>query len=296
MEKNTKEINIVFTHDLHSHLEPFYMEEAGKEKVGGFARIKTYLEKRRAEDENLLFLDGGDFSMGTLYQTVYETQAAELRMLGVLGADVTTLGNHEFDYRSQGLINMLTTARNSGEKLPDIALCNVDWEATLKGEKKEAGALLQKAFKECGIRKYVILQKGELKIAVIGVFGKDALACAPTCALTFQDPIEAVKETVDMIICLSHSGTWEEESKSEDELLAKAVPELDLIISGHTHSILNKPIIHGHTAIVSTGGYGVRVGAVKLVQQEDHRWKVKDYALVLMDDTYITLDRDKLCM
>lgn len=295
MEKNTKEINIVFTHDLHSRLEPFYMEEAGKEKVGGFARIKTYLEKRRAEDENLLFLDGGDFSMGTLYQTVYETQAAELRMLGFLGADVTTLGNHEFDYRSQGLVNMLTTARNSGEKLPDIALCNVDWEATLKGEKKEAGALLQKAFKECGIRKYVILKKGELKIAVIGVFGKDALACAPTCALTFQDPIEAVKETVerikkteavDMIICLSHSGTWEEESKSEDELLAKAVPELDLIISGHTHSILNKPIIHAHTAIVSTGEYGARVGAVKLMQQEDHRWKVKDYALVLMDDTY----------
>ena len=71
---------------------------------------------------------------------------------------------------------------------------------------------------------------------MVGVFGKDALACAPTCELKFEDPIEAVKQTVadikanedvDMIVCVSHSGTWEDESKSEDELLAKAVPDLD---------------------------------------------------------------------
>ena len=265
-EKNEKEVTVVFTHDLHSHLESFYLEEEGEEKeVGGFARIMTYLEKKRAEDENLLFLDGGDFSMGTLYQTVFESQAAELRMLGFLGADVTTLGNHEFDYRSSGLANMLAAAKDSGDKLPAMVLCNVDWEATLEGENAEDGALLQEAFERYGMKNYVVLQKGEVKIAVTGVFGKDSLACAPTCALTFKDPIEAVKETVedikkneevDMIVCVSHSGTWEEESKSEDELLAKAVPELDLIISGHTHSILEEPIIHGNTGIVSTGEYG----------------------------------------
>lgn len=295
-EKNEKEVTIVFTHDLHSHLESFYLEEEGEEKeVGGFARIMTYLEKKRAEDENLLFLDGGDFSMGTLYQTVFESQAAELRMLGFLGADVTTLGNHEFDYRSSGLANMLAAAKDSGDKLPAMVLCNVDWEATLKGENAEDGALLQEAFERYGMKNYVVLQKGEVKIAVTGVFGKDSLACAPTCALTFKDPIEAVKETVedikkneevDMIVCVSHSGTWEEESKSEDELLAKAVPELDLIISGHTHSILEEPIIHGNTGIVSTGEYGARVGSLRMVQQEDGRWEMKDYTLTLMDDTY----------
>ena len=51
------------------------------------------------------------FLMGTLIQTVYETEAAELRMLGYLGCDVTTWGNHEFDYRSSGLANMLNTAK-----------------------------------------------------------------------------------------------------------------------------------------------------------------------------------------
>lgn len=294
--KEAKEVDVVFTHDLHSHLESFHLGVDGEEKeVGGFARIMTYLQEKRGEEEDLLYLDGGDFSMGTLYQTVFESQAAELRMLGFLGADVTTFGNHEFDYRSSGLSNMLATAKDSGESLPEMVLCNVDWEATLESENAEDGKLLQKAFENYGVKDYVVLQKGDVKIAVTGVFGEDSLACAPTCVLVFKDPIEAVRETVaeiqekeevDMIVCVSHSGTWEEESKSEDELLAKAVPELDLIISGHTHSILEEPIVHGDTAIVSTGEYGARVGSLKMVQQEDGRWEVQDYVLTLMDDRY----------
>lgn len=295
-EQKEKELNVVFTHDLHSHLDSFYLEEDGEEKsVGGFARIMTYLTEKRAEDENLLYLDGGDFSMGTLYQTVFETQAAELRMLGYLGADATTFGNHEFDYRSQGLANMLKAAKESKDNVPPLVVCNVDWDATLSGEQAEDGAVLQSAFEDYGIEPYIVVEKGEVRVAIIGVFGKDSLACAPTCALSFKDPIEAVKETVadiqeketvDMIVCVSHSGTWADPKKSEDELLAKGVPELDLIISGHTHSILNEPIIHGDTAIVSTGEYGARIGSLKMVQKEDGRWKLQDYELTLLDEAY----------
>lgn len=294
--KENSELKVVFTHDLHSHLEPFYLEENGEEKsVGGFARMMTYLKQQRAEDEELLFLDGGDFSMGTLYQTVFETQAAELRMLGYLGVDATTFGNHEFDYRSSGLAHMLAAARDSNDQIPPLIVCNVDWEQTLKGEKAEEGVLLQKAFESYGVKPYIMLEKGGLNVAVIGVFGKDSLACAPTCALVFQEPIEAVKETVktiqeqeqaDMIVCISHSGTWEEEQKSEDELLAKAVPQLDLIISGHTHSILEQPIIHGETAIVSTGEYGARIGSLTMSQKDNGRWEIRDYQLTLLDENY----------
>lgn len=300
MAEKQKEVNIVFTHDLHSHLSPFYLEEEGEEKsVGGFARMMTYLKERRAEDENLLFLDGGDFSMGTLYQTVYETQASELRMLGFLGADATTFGNHEFDYRSKGLANMLGAARDSKDIVPPLVVCNIDWKATLEGDKAQEGELLQKAFEEYGVKPYLMLEKGGVKIAVIGVFGEDALACAPTCALTFRDSVEAVKETVeeiqkkenpDMIVCVSHSGTWADAKKSEDELLAKGVPELDLIVSGHTHSVLQEPIIHGDTAIVSTGEYGARIGSLKMSQKENGRWSVSDYNLTLLDESY---DSDK---
>ena len=67
--------------------------------------------------------------MGALVQTVYETEAAELRMLGHLGVDATTLGNHEFDYRSEGLANMLTSAKASGDELPELVMSNINWEA-----------------------------------------------------------------------------------------------------------------------------------------------------------------------
>lgn len=250
LAEEPKEVQIVFTHDLHSHLEPFYLIEDGEEQlVGGSARIMSYLKEQRTQNENLLYLDGGDFSMGTLYQTVYTTQAAELRMLEFLGADVTTFGNHEFDYRSSGLSEMLQAAKDSGDAVPPLVVCNIDWETTLAGEQAKDGALLQEAFEAYGVKPYTVVEKDGIKIAVIGVFGKDALACAPTCALSFRDPIEAVKETVtelqeqenvDMLVCVSHSGTWEDEKKSEDELLAKGVPELDLIVSGHTHSILEE--------------------------------------------------------
>ena len=67
--------------------------------------------------------------MGTLVQTVFETQAAEIRMLGALGCEATTLGNHEFDYRSKGLAKMLETAAESGDTVPELLVCNINWDA-----------------------------------------------------------------------------------------------------------------------------------------------------------------------
>ena len=109
---STKQIDVLFTHDTHSHLDSFSTIVNGEQKeVGGFAKIKTLINEKKKEDPDTLILDGGDFSMGTLVQTVYDTEAAELRMLGSLGYDVTTFGNHEFDYRSKGLANMLEAAK-----------------------------------------------------------------------------------------------------------------------------------------------------------------------------------------
>ena len=287
---STKQIDVLFTHDTHSHLDSFSTIVNGKqEKVGGFAKIKTLINEKKKEDPDTLILDGGDFSMGTLIQTVYDTEAAELRMLGYLGYDVTTLGNHEFDYRSAGLANMLNVAVNSGETLPEIVVCNVDWDAMEKDGLSDGQKQIREAFEAYGVKDYVMVQKGDVKIAVVGVFGKDALECAPTCELSFKDPIEAVKQTVeeirknedaDMIACVSHSGTWEDESKSEDELLAKAVPELDLIISGHTHSELTEAIQHGNTYIVSCGEYGRNLGSLSMTQNSDGRWDLSSYELI----------------
>ena len=294
-----KTLDVVFTHDTHSHLNSFSTVIDGEStEVGGFARIKTVIDEQKAENPDTLVVDGGDFSMGTLVQTVYEDEAAELRMLGAIGCEVTTFGNHEFDYRSSGLAQMLKSAAESGDVLPELVVCNVDWDAMEAAGLNDGQQQIQSGFEEYGVKDYVVLQKGDVNVAVTGVFGVDALACAPTCELLFRDPVEAVKETVaeikanedvDMIVCVSHSGTWEDESKSEDEILAKSVPDLDLIISGHTHTELAEPIVHGDTYIVSTGEYGKKIGKLSMTQKSDGRWEITDYKLVPILST-ITAD------
>jgi len=260
-----------------------------KEEVGGFAKLKTLIDEKKKENPDTLILDGGDFSMGTLIQTVYDTEAAELRMLGYLGCDVSTFGNHEFDYRSKGLADMLTVAKNSGETVPSLVVCNVDWDSMEKNGLSEGQKQIQSAFENYGVKDYVVVEKGDVKIAVVGVFGVDALKCAPTCELLFKDPVESVKKTVeeikknekvDMIACVSHSGTWEDEKKSEDEILAKEVPDLDLIISGHTHTELKEPIQHGNTYIVSCGEYARNLGSLSMTQKQDGRWEMTSYELI----------------
>lgn len=108
MEKNA---TVLFTHDMHSHLLPVKTEEGGES--GGYARLYTLLEKYRNSENSVITVDGGDFSMGSLFQTVYATDAAELRILGKLKYDVITFGNHEFDFRMQGTIDMLNNAAAS---------------------------------------------------------------------------------------------------------------------------------------------------------------------------------------
>ena len=290
----SKQLDILFTHDTHSHLNSFTTIVNGEKKeAGGFAKLKTLIDEHKKVNPDTLVLDGGDFSMGTLIQTVYDTEAAELRMLGQIGCDVTTLGNHEFDYQSKGLADMLNAAKNSGDTVPSLVLCNVDWDAMEEAGLSEDQKQIQSAFEKYQVKDYVVVQKGNIKIAVLGVFGKDALVCAPTCELVWKDPVKAAKQTVekikkkekvDMIACVSHSGTWDDADKSEDEILAKEVPDIDLIISGHTHSQLDKPIQHGNTYIVSCGEYGKNLGTISMTQKYDGRWKATSYELIPVSD------------
>jgi len=265
-DSKEKEVDVMFLHDSHSHLNEFATVEDEKTQVlGGFAKIKTLINVQKEDNPDTLLLDAGDFSMGTLIQVMYEEEASEIRMLGELGMDATTLGNHEFDYKAKGLANMLNSAVASGDELPAMVVCNVDWASMETEGLTEDQKLLKDAFENYGVQEYIVVNKNDVRIAITGVFGEDCLDCVPNCPLVFANPVEAVKETVaeiqqkedvDMIVCVSHSGTWEDEDKSEDEMLAKNVPELDLIISGHTHTKLDEPIQHGDTYIVSASEYG----------------------------------------
>ena len=293
-QENAKSLDVLFVHDTHSHLTEFATVEDGESQImGGFAKIKTLINEKKAENPDTLILDAGDFSMGTLIQVVFEEEASEIRMLGDLGVEVTTLGNHEFDYKAKGLANMMNNAVASDDVLPEMVVCNIDWETMQAAGLTEDQQMLYDAFENYGMKEYVVLEKGNVKIAVTGLFGEDCLDCVPNAPLAFENPVEAAKETVaeiqanedvDMIVCVSHSGTWEDEDKSEDEVLAKAVPELDLIISGHTHTKLEEPIQHGDTYIVSAAESGKYLGSLSMTQKADGRWTMDSYELITVGE------------
>ena len=288
-------VDIAFIHDLHSYLDGYYEKSDDKtQEVGGVARIKTILDGLRAEDPDIFTFDGGDFSMGTLYQTIYTTQASELRTLGYLGVDATTVGNHEFDCGAQGFYDMFEAALASGDPLPEFVISNIDWDKMEDEGLTDDQQLYKDCFEDYGVSDYTIVERGGTRVAVIGIFGKDAITTAPTCVLSFEDQVEAAKKTckyikenedVDMIVALSHSGLGSAGStnQSEDEALAKEVQDIDLIISAHSHTILFEPIVVGNVTIVAAGCYGRYVGHV-VMERDGDNWVYQSYELISIDE------------
>ena len=280
-----QEITILFTHDIHSYLEP---KNAGTGENYGIARLKTIIDEIRNEKANTILIDGGDFSMGTLYQTLFSIDATELVMLGKLGYDATTLGNHEFDYRESGLTDMLYTAVEKEEQegdfeLPMILLSNIDWSRNTT----EDNVKLKEAWELYGIKDSTIIERDGIKYGLFGIFGKNSAEDAPLSGLEFENQIATAKaeveklrgEGADLIICLSHSGTSKIPEKSEDELLAKAVPGIDVILSAHSHTVLNDPIIYDSTYIVSCGCYTHYLGELTLKKNSEGRYDLTGYKL-----------------
>ena len=284
-ESTQKELQILFTHDLHSHLNEYKTFKNGEtQMIGGFARIKTIIDDVKQQNPNTFVLDAGDFSMGTLYQTIYLEEASELRLLGSLGYDATTLGNHELDYEGTGFAKMLLAAKASNDHLPAFTIANLDFSNPDSKQQTVSDALL-----EYGARDYFIIEKGDTRMAVFGIIGYDAIDYSPTSGLKFKDPIETAKnvvkkikenENVDLIVCLSHSGTSSDPAESEDEILAKEVPGIDVILSGHTHTKLEEPIMVGSTLIASCGSYGEFVGNLELSISSEGDISMKNYELI----------------
>lgn len=287
-EGGGEKLTILFTHDMHDHFLPAPAEGGGE--YGGFTRLATLLKQERAKASRSITVDGGDFAMGTLFQTVYATDAPELRAMGAMGYDVTTLGNHEFDYRQEGLAGMLNAAVKSGDVLPQMVQANY---TTPKDPL--AGASLTAALENYGVKPYTMLERDGLNIAVFGVLGVDADECAPMSGMAFEPMADAAKRVVkeiqdnekaDLIICLSHGGTNPDSKKSEDEQLAKAVSGIDVIISGHTHSTLPEPKVVDGTIIVSAGEYTTNLGVLTVEKDtESGKVKVNDYRLLPVDET-----------
>ena len=282
----TGETTILFTHDLHSHFLPQPAENGGES--GGYARLKTAIDAEREKYPDALLLDGGDFSIGSLIQTLYTTQAAELRTMGAMGYDATTIGNHEFDHESTGFAKMLNAAVESGETVP--AMLEANYTPAADNPDRE---FVQQAMDDYGVQETMLLQRGGVTYGIFGIMGVDSHECAPTSGFELEDAATAAKRCVEaleeqgaeVIICLSHSGTGESLEVSEDEVLAEEVDGIDVIISGHTHTTLTQPIVVNDTYIVSAGPYCQNLGSITLQRGTDGKLHLKDYRLIPVDET-----------
>lgn len=295
---DTKTVSVVFTHDMHSHMDADKKEKNGRiTESGGFARLKTVIDAIKEEQPDSFVLDAGDFSMGTPYQTIFSKEASELKMMEFIGIEATTFGNHEFDYRAEGLASMLESADKQG---PRLVAANIDWEKTLADD--ELGNSAKKLKDACdnyGVKEYEIIEHNGIKAAVFGLLGKNAADYAPESGLYFKDSVETAADLTkrieaeadpDIIICLSHCGTIENEKdvleETEDYILAEEVPEIDLIISGHSHTKLEEPVVVGNTVIASCGSYNDSAGHVVMKRTAGH-YELESYEMIALDESIV---------
>ncbi len=292
-EENKKTMTILFTNDMHDHFLPAKVLQNGKNlQLGGYAQLQSAINEEKKKDPNSILVDAGDFSMGTLFQSIFASDAPQLRMLGQMGYDVSTFGNHEFDFRDGGLANSLNASVKSMDRLPQLVQTNIQFPTDKKGNLTKSLSELKEAMKNYGVKEYTVIKRNGIKIGVFGLMGKDAASNSPMSEVKFTDAVKNAErivkilkeqEKVDLIVCLSHSGIDKDKSKSEDEILAKKVPKINVIISGHTHSKLTKPIMVGDTIIGSGGEYSENLGIIKISQDGKKVWKLDNYNLEQID-------------
>ena len=312
--QETNVTTILFTHDLHSHFLPQPTAEGGES--GGYARLKTVIDGERAMNPDALLVDGGDFSIGSLIQTLYTTQAAELRTMGAMGYDAVTIGNHEFDHKGTGFAEMLNSAKAAQQAAVELLLVDARPLEDMDAYRERFGpvtpvlptlleanyapaddnpdrAFIRSAMEDYGVTDCVTLERGGVTYGLFGLMGVDSDECAPTSGFTRTDAAKAAKRCVEtlkgegaeIIVCLSHSGTGDSLASSEDEELAKAVDGIDVIVSGHTHSTLAEPLVVNDTYIVSSGPYCQNLGSLTFSWDDGGEKRLLDYRLIPIDET-----------
>ncbi len=210
-------LTILHNNDLHAHIEPTNIR--GK-LYGGHARMATLIKKYRASDPNVVLLNGGDTFQGTLFFNTYEG-LADVSIMNVIGFQAAAVGNHEFD-RGPGALGAF--ARQA--KFPVLA-ANLD--------------VSKEPFLKDVIKASAVLTVGNEKIGVVGAVTEDLptiSSMGPNVQMkplvtAIQTEINALeKRGVNKIVLVSHCGY------AEEQALAKKLHGLDVIVGGHSHTLL----------------------------------------------------------
>lgn len=271
-EDSGNKLTILHTNDTHSNIDPFPENHAKYPGKGGVARRYELIKKVREEEENVLLIDAGDIFQGTPYFNMYGG-VLEMKLMSELGYEAATMGNHDFDAGLEGFLS-------AHEHANFPFLCgNYDFANTpLDGITSNT----------------LTLQKGNIKVGLFGV-GVELDGLVPDVKFgetKYLDPVEMANDQAqklkddgcDLIICLSHLGYSYEDDKVSDIQLAKKTKNIHLIIGGHTHTFLEKPVeqinLDGETVLINQVGWaGINVGRIDF-QFDLKRFAKKDVMIV----------------
>lgn len=249
---DAQELTILHFNDTHSHIDP---QRSGEYKGrGGVIEQAACIDSIRCAEgkRNVLLLHAGDFSQGTSYFTELGGNI-EIDVLNALGFDVVTLGNHEFDNGIEELARRLKNLR------PEVVCANYDFTGTaLEGL----------------VKPYTVVRRAGKKIAVIGLLTDIMSVVDREIAeeLSYEDPVEVVNRLAaflkdekgcDMVICLSHLGYM------EDKDLASKTRNVDLVVGGHSHTLLHKKqmvrdLDGEDVVVVQNWKWGLNLGHLKV--------------------------------
>jgi len=262
---------------------------------GGYARLATLIAQRKAMRKAqgpVLVLTAGDYSMGTPFGAATREIGGELQLMSLMGFDAVTFGNHEFDLGPDGLGRSISVAAKAG-RVPAVVASNAGFAT-----QDAALADLKRLTRDGVIRRYVVVERGGIRFGLFGLLGKEALRYTSGGATTFSDAIETAKEMVtilrekekvDVVVCISHGGLEKGKdgtsTDGEDVRVARAVPGIDVVVGGHSHTVLQQAIIvNGRTPVVQAGKYGDYLGEL-VVTLDGGSMKVDSYRLLPIDDT-----------
>lgn len=254
---STKQITILHTNDVHSHIDPFGPEDGMNANKGGVARRCSLIESIRKENPNTLLFDAGDIFQGTPYFNYYGGEL-EFKLMSMLQYDAATIGNHDFDNGIDGLYAQLPFAKF------EFISSNYDFSNTVMNTH---------------VKPYKTYVLDGVKIGVFGLgIQLDGLVLKNMYKETvYLDPVETAQEMTkilkeneacDLVICLSHLGyEYSSPNRVSDLKLARTTKHIDLIIGGHTHTFLPKPTleknIEGKDVLVNqVGCYGINLGRI----------------------------------
>ncbi|MBQ8050522.1 MAG: metallophosphatase [Bacteroidaceae bacterium] len=222
---SAQSLTLVHTSDTHSCIEPISPHDIKPEQAdkGGYIRRVSLLKELRQEHPDLLLLDCGDFSQGSVYYSLFKGEV-EVSLMNEMHYDACTIGNHEFDC---GMDNMARLFRMA--QFP-IVCANYDFTGTVC---------------EGLVRPYIIKERAGMRVGIFGLCPQlEGLVSSANCkGVTYHHPTEVAQQVVDklrneegcqFVICLSHLGYGDRDD--QDPAVIQATRGIDVVLGGHSHS------------------------------------------------------------